>query len=181
MRPIYILREMKAIQSLCRVKECKILHDSTLQAIVITCECSRCVCAYARTEITLCFRMTGMLVNVSMCVYCLAEITFFSPVYISGFANTSISVSTCGKIPWLWSYFTGFVMTCKRCFFQLASKKSLVNLEPLYSISPYALLSHQETYRVNIISHGLSEIRCHPLYYRQFVLRKWSMRMIAAI
>ncbi|KAL1254475.1 hypothetical protein QQF64_016704 [Cirrhinus molitorella] len=56
--------------------------------------------------------------------------------------------------------FPCFVMTCKRCFFQLAPKKSLVNLEPLYSISPYAPLSHQETHRVNIISHEPSEISC---------------------
>lgn len=106
-----------------------------------------------------------------VCVYCLEEITFSSPVYISGFASTSISVSTCGEIPWLWSYFTGFVMTCKRYLFQLALKKSLVNLDPLYFISPYAPLSNPETHRVNIISHGPSEIRCHPLYYRQFVLQ----------
>lgn len=122
-------------------------------------------------EITLCFRMPGMLVNVSMCVYCLAEITFFSPIYIRAFASTSISVSTCGKIPWLWSYFTGFIMTCKRCFFQLAPKKFLVNWDPLYSISPYAPLSHQETHKVNIISHRPSKIRCHLLYYRQFFLQ----------
>lgn len=115
--------------------------------------------------------MPGMLVNVSMCVYCLEEITFFSSVYIWGFASTSISVSTCGKIPWLWSYFTGFIMTCKRCFFQLAPKKSLVNWDPLYSISPYAPLSHQEAHRVKIISHRPSKIRCHLLYYRQFVFQ----------
>lgn len=98
------------------------------------------VCANMHWLILPC-AMPWMLVNVSMCVYCLAEITLFPTVYIRGFAST-ISVSTCGKIPWLWSYFTGFIMTCKWCFFQLVPKKSLVNLEPLYSISPYVPLSH---------------------------------------
>ncbi len=62
-------------------------------------------------------------------------------------------------------------MTCKLRFFQLALNTSLVNLEPLYFLFPYAPLPHQETHRGNIISHEPSGIRCHLLYYRQFVLQ----------